>query len=323
MGVLKVVKKQFLSFIIFTGIMNLILSTLKPFISSIMTFLVRNQKIMLSNYQVVDASGKTMNMVRLNGKVYPPFGEDNIRKVSTLSIRDDDVLLCGYPKTGCHWMYEVISMLLRGKAELSPHGKGFGGMIEAVPEILLDSLPSPRVLNSHLLYAELPKQIREKKTKIILTTRNPKDTVVSFYNHHLALKNFYGYDGSFTDYFNLFLNGRLDYGDFFDHVLDWKKTKKNQSCNQILIVPFEDMKLDPFKCVYEIADFLKIKVTEKLAGEIIDACSFNRMKKKRAKDGPAAKLFRKGIVGDWKNWMSTEQSAAIDKRWAQTMQNSS
>ncbi|RUS85848.1 hypothetical protein EGW08_006400 [Elysia chlorotica] len=220
-------------------------------------------------------------------------------------------------------MYEVISMLLRGKAELSPHGKELGGMIEAVPEILLDSLPSPRVLNSHLLYAELPKQIREKKTKIILTTRNPKDTVVSFYNHHINFKIAYGYDGSFTDYFNLFMNGRLDYGDYFEFALDWKKIIKNQCCNQILIVPFEDMKLDPMRCVFDIADFLKVNVTEKLAGEIIDACSFNRMKKKRAKDGPVAKLFRKGIVGDWKNWMSPEQSEAIDKRWAQTMKTCS
>ena len=294
MKLAKTLKRQLLAFAIFTGIFDLIVNLLKPFMDRILPFLGRYME--MYNHQIVDASGKTMNVVKVNGNIYPPFGEYKFREIPKLRIRDDDVLLCGYPKTGCHWMYEIIFMLLHGKAELSRHGKELGGMIDFIPEILLDSLPSPRVLNSHLMYAQLPKEIVEKKTKIILTVRNPKDTVVSFYNHHIDLKSMYSYGGSFNDYFNLFMEGRLEYGDYFDYVLDWERTMKNQSFNQIHCVSFEDMKSAPLKCVLDVANFLKVKVTEQFAREIVDACSFNRMKKKRGKDGPPAKLFRKGMT---------------------------
>ena len=274
------------------GIIDLVVSLLKPFMFVIMAVL--DQFNLVHNCKVVDASGKTINATKVDGKIYPPFGESRIRNIPKVSIRHDDVLLCGFPKTGCHWMYEVISMLLKGKVKLSRHGKVFGGMIDAVPQIMLALVPSPRVLNTHVLYEGLPTEVWEKKNKIILTVRNPKDTVVSYYNHVTNLKSAYGYDGSFNDFFDLFIEGKLEYGDYFDHLLDWEKRMKSQNCNQILMVSFEDLKADPLKCVHKVAEFLEVKVTDDFASEVVEACSFKKMKKKRARDGQPAKLFRKG-----------------------------
>ena len=40
-----------------------------------------------------------------------------------------------------------------------------------------------RLIKTHLSYEMLPDQVREKRPKLIYVTRNPRDTVVSFYNH--------------------------------------------------------------------------------------------------------------------------------------------
>ena len=50
----------------------------------------------------------------------------------------------------------------------------------------------PRLLKTHLSYDMLPEQVREKKPKIVYVTRNPRDAVVSYYNHWKALCGFTG-----------------------------------------------------------------------------------------------------------------------------------
>ena len=49
--------------------------------------------------------------------------------------------------------------------------------------------------------------ISEKKTKIVLALRNPKDVAVSFYHHHKGMES-HKYDGKFADYFQLFIEGK-------------------------------------------------------------------------------------------------------------------
>lgn len=48
--------------------------------------------------------------------------------------------------------------------------------------------------------------LTEKKTKIVLSLRNPKDVFVSFYHHHKGLK-FFEYDGKFEDYLPIIVAG--------------------------------------------------------------------------------------------------------------------
>ena len=50
----------------------------------------------------------------------------------------------------------------------------------------------PRLIKTHLCYEMLPHQVKEKKPKLIYVTRNPRDTVVSFFNHWKVLE---GYEG--------------------------------------------------------------------------------------------------------------------------------
>ena len=73
-------------------------------------------------------------------------------------------------------------MLLAGKAEYENRTKEHV-MIEGINVDKLDHLPSPRLLNTHLTAAMLPRQVTEKRVKVIHVYRNVKDVLVSLYFH--------------------------------------------------------------------------------------------------------------------------------------------
>ena len=50
----------------------------------------------------------------------------------------------------------------------------------------------PRIIKTHLAYEMLPSGVRDESVKIIYVTRNPRDAVVSFYNHFRVLEGFSG-----------------------------------------------------------------------------------------------------------------------------------
>jgi hypothetical protein len=77
-------------------------------------------------------------------------------------------------------------MLLKSKAEYTKETKEFS-FLEAIPDFsIVDNIPSPRALNTHVPYRWLPKQHIENGGKIVHVLRNPKDVTVSMYHH---LKN--------------------------------------------------------------------------------------------------------------------------------------
>lgn len=289
----------------------------------IITFMTRTLGIVgdKSNHMLTDRAGKSYKVCKVNGKVYPAFGEARLSTVKDITIRDDDVMLCGYPKTGCHWVHEIMYMLVNNHSQLSQHGKGIsgGGMIDMAADIILDSSSSPRVLNSHFLYEDLPTGIREKKTKIVLTVRNPKDTAVSFFNHVKNLKTFYDYDGEFDDFFEMFIDGDCEYGSYFDYYLSWDELLKDPKKHDVLLLQFEENKANPVEGVKKIAKFLELDITDEYAAQVAESTDFGKMKKKR-ENTLGQEMFRKGKVGDWRNWLSDAQSGAIDKVWKARME---
>lgn len=314
MGLIQLIKDLLYAVIVKSGIIN----RLMPLMQILAPKKMNTDKTY--NYLGKDRGGKTLRLTKIDGRLYPPFPADNIKKVKQLNMRENDFFLVGYPKTGAHFVYEIMYMLVTGRRELSKFGKDLGGFIDPLPGIVLDSLPSPRILNSHLRYEQLPTEIKEKRTKIVLTVRNPKDTVVSYYNHHIQMKpNPYCYEGDFDDFFQLFLEGPIDYDLYFDYLKSWDDLVKNPpSCNPILMVSFEDMKLKPVETVKRIAEFLEVKVSDNDVDEIIKISSFDKMKAKRAGDITAG-LYRKGKTGDWRNWLSQSQSDVIDQAWRDKM----
>lgn len=84
---------------------------------------------------------------------------------------------------------------------------------------------------------------------------------------------------------------------------------------------FEDMKRDLPAAVAKIASFIGADLSSDTVTKIADLTSFEKMKKDNSanfswdkaydKDGEPT-FLRKGVVGDWKNFFTTEQSAEMD-----------
>ncbi|XP_059177401.1 sulfotransferase 1B1-like [Physella acuta] len=269
---------------------------------------------------VKDGAGKILPLTRMpNGRLFPPFGEEYVNNIKTIKLRPDDVFVCGYPKTGCHWTWEIMQMIIKGKAEHSDIGKMQNMLELAAPEVI-EASPSPRILNTHAWFEELPEEVKKFRSKIVFTTRNPKDVAVSHYNHHVRMKNIYcGYDGQFKDWMQLWINGTIEYGSFLEFHCKWDAAIQENPDHPILVLSYEEMKnvgniglLDLEGTVRQIAKFLEVDLTEAQVQEITGASQFDSMKDK-FKGTPCELLIRKGQVGDWKNWFTVALSEEVDK----------
>lgn len=126
-----------------------------------------------------------------------------------------------------------------------------------------------------------------------------------------------------------FCNGVHIYGPFFEHVLEyWEESKKRPQ--KILFLKYEDLKMDPEKELNKIALFLgKPFDNEEDLESVLNKCSLERLKNLEVNKSesvfsyvPNSAFFRKGIVGDWKNYMTPEMEEQLDKITSLKLQGS-
>ena len=81
------------------------------------------------------------------------------------------------------------------------------------PQPDLITLPSPRLMKTHLPYSVIPKGANEEtQCKYIYIVRNPKDVAVSFFHFQEKVKGLgYGYSGPWEFFLNLFLDGKSEF----------------------------------------------------------------------------------------------------------------
>ena len=188
-----------------------------------------------------------------------------------------------------------------------------------VPSYLqtLDKRTSPVVLKSHLRYEFAKRQVEAGKLKVILVLRNPKDTLVSFYHMYKSQEVLGKFPGTFHDFFQLFKAKRLMYGDIFDWIKGWWDQRNRDN---ILVVKYEDMIKDCAGVVRKVAKFLGQDLNDKVVDNIVQSCSIKNMRKdpmvniqNAAVDMAAGNFYRKGEIGDWKNYLSEEESKIVDQ----------
>ncbi|RWS18131.1 Amine sulfotransferase-like protein, partial [Leptotrombidium deliense] len=191
---------------------------------------------------------------------------------------------------------------------------------------------------THLPFNLIPKN---KNAKYITVVRNPKDVCVSFYHFTKEMIRIHNVpDGTFDQYFEEFIAGRIAYGDCIDHMLTWYKHKDDEN---VLFLVYEDMKNNHRATVMKIAKFLSsdeidyrkmLENDPNLLKTIMDKTTFEEMKSMPVNDpfeftdpknvgdcGNLIKFYRKGIVGDWVNHFNTEQTIRFDTLMQQKLGN--
>eukprot|EP00092_Neocalanus_flemingeri_P039868 GFUD01043423.1.p1 GENE.GFUD01043423.1~~GFUD01043423.1.p1 ORF type:complete len:322 (+),score=76.56 GFUD01043423.1:113-1078(+) len=239
--------------------------------------------------------------------------------------RDSDVHVVTYPKAGTSWLQEIVWLVNHQadveQSSLTPSGQRTvyielihkdGGEDDRVKS--LENMASPRHVKWHHPAWLLPKKVTESG-KIIYLYRNPKDTAVSWF-HFQRMNKLYGFTGTFEEFLPLFMEDKVPYGSYWENLHSWWKLKDQEN---VLILTYESLQVDIEQGIRKIANFLEKDISDEQIGIIRRHTSFASMKANPMTNGSKipkiegeSDFLRKGKVGDWKNYFSSEQNEKME-----------
>ncbi|CAH1252353.1 SULT1B1 [Branchiostoma lanceolatum] len=276
--------------------------------------------------------GKKPWLFEYKGTIFPGCApKENLDAMPDFHVRDDDVVVVGFPKAGNHWCAEIVNNVMQaaGKtSETTMDREAPGRILEFDDKVgdemwtihrFLEDKPLLRLICTHLHREFAPRGIAcpTGNTKIISVMRNPKDTAVSYY--HFATRLGYN-ENDWETFADDFLNGRWEYGDFYRHVLGWWQMRDNP---HFLFLKYEDMKKNTKEAVEKIATFLEAELKEDQVASIVGACTFRNMKvvyDKATEVSCRSVIARKGVIGDWKSMFTDQQNAAFDAKYKENLE---
>ncbi|XP_046575819.1 sulfotransferase 1A1-like isoform X2 [Haliotis rubra] len=128
------------------------------------------------------------------------------------------------------------------------------------------------------------------------------------------------YKGEFKNFLRPLFQGKFMYESWMDYVLDWELVKKTNPDQPVLTLFYEDIKQDPMREMRRICEFLGVERTDDFLSRVCDNTTMAAMKTHKYTGNDARSiLFRKGGVGDWKNWFTVAQNEWFDKLYQEKM----
>ncbi|XP_050708925.1 sulfotransferase 1A1-like [Eriocheir sinensis] len=175
---------------------------------------------------------------------------------------------------------------------------------------IAELMPERRIIKCHLPLNLLPPDVLDT-AKVVYTTRNPKDAIVS---HYKMLNSMDIPEGpiSFDAFARLYMDDGLIFAPHWRHVqLAWEQRNHPNLC----FVFLEELKTDTKKQLRRLNDFIGTELTESQLDAVEHHTSFKSMKERGEpmKDGLFKNFFRKGATNDWKEYFTPELKADVDK----------
>uniref|UniRef100_A0A0P5S7S9 Sulfotransferase sult n=1 Tax=Daphnia magna TaxID=35525 RepID=A0A0P5S7S9_9CRUS len=271
--------------------------------------------------------------------VYHPLYSKNAHEFYHFGIRNDDVWIRTFPRSGTTWTSELIWLMMNdcnfdvanqipltirapnidtcyATNSESMASQGFSSTVPTLEK--LAELPSPRVLKSHLPLYLLPPGLLDS-CKVIYVARNPKDALVSFYYFHHMVK-FFQFTGTLEQFAEYFIQSKLMWTPYFSSVLDaWA----NRHHPNMLFLFFEDMKKDIRKEIRKMCSFLNKQLSDEQIETLVEHVKVDNFAKNKSVNltveiesgllNKGHSFVRKGKTGDWKNHFSPELNSRIDQ----------
>ncbi|XP_073841590.1 luciferin sulfotransferase-like [Musca autumnalis] len=216
----------------------------------------------------------------------PEIFEPVLPEMLNYEVRHDDVFVVTFMKAGTTWIQETAWLLMnnldyeKSKQVAVPDRSPFledHGIVGAGARNSIEyshTLPSPRLLKSHLPASLLPLKIWEQKQKIIYVARNCKDVIVSSY--HFLKKITLWKGDNIEDYVNDFINNEMLFTNYWHHVLPFWQMRNEPN---IFFVTYEEMQKDLASVIQRLCTFLeRPQLTAEEMERTLDHLSFDKMR---------------------------------------------
>ncbi|KAL0311689.1 UNVERIFIED_CONTAM: Cytosolic sulfotransferase 5 [Sesamum calycinum] len=221
-----------------------------------------------------------------------------------------DIILASFPKTGTTWLKALLYSIVNRSSK------------HHIPTS--NTNHSRRILSTHIPYQLLAKTLDSSECRVIYVTRNPKDTLVStwhFVNKWARAKE---ERWPFEVAVEKFCRGLIPSGPYYDHVTGYRNLSLDRP-KYAHFLTYEELKNDPKTHVKKLAEFLgspfQVEDVDAQVEEIVNGCRFevlsnhevNKAEGFPARIGlPSNSFFRKGVVGDYEEYMSADVVDKID-----------
>ncbi|XP_018011736.1 sulfotransferase 4A1 isoform X2 [Hyalella azteca] len=183
-----------------------------------------------------------------------------LQELPNFQARETDVIVASFPKTGTTWVQEIVYMLTHDCRSSTDDDATletrFPYLEYPYPGLkTVAATPGPRCIKTHLPYHLLPPSVTTAGAKVVYVTRNPRDTVVSYY-HFARLLTSAGFIGTLDDFIDDFLDEKVPYSPFLSHVREYRAAAAAASHDSLLCVSYEQLTADPKGVVRAIAKHL-------------------------------------------------------------------
>ncbi|XP_037501127.1 sulfotransferase 1C2 [Rhipicephalus sanguineus] len=178
------------------------------------------------------------------------------------------------------------------QAEVNAHVHGdhdqvYAPFLEMAGRKAVEALAPPRLIKHHLTFTASP---YHPDAKYVVIVRNPFDCVVSFYHHCLDERSNLRMraDTTFDEFFEDFMDGYVQFGNYFEHVLSWYAHRNDPN---VFFFYYENFKSDPKKTVLALAKFVDASIWEMLRTDtallssLLERISFDNLKSGVVIDG--------------------------------------
>ena len=235
-------------------------------------------------------------------------------------VRDDDIFIVSYPKSGNTWTRFLIGNLI------SPAGVSFRNIEKIIPDIYqhtqreLSRIESPRVLKSHEYFDP-------RYRKIIHIIRDPRAVAISYWHHRIKFREI-DETCSIEDFVDWFVTRGNQHGTWASNTESWLDAREND--RNYLLIRYEDMISSPEEELQKIVSHMNLSVTDEIISNAISNSSFDKMRSMEQEQsnewGPLhytrrdLSFVRKGSADSWEKELTGAAARKIELHFGKVME---